>query len=146
MSCTPNIFDISIKLTPMYSPPSLPSRELNSKTKVTSLELAKLIRLVIYFQEVQANHQHDLDSISNWLAVNKLSLNVAKTKCAVFNTRYFMGPRDLMLQVDDVGLEQVATYKYLGIHLGENLNFSDHIDFVVNKSRCKLGMLKRFRK
>ena len=96
--------------------------------------------------EVQANLQHDLDSISNWLAVNRLSLNVAKTKCTVFSTRYYRGRRELMLYVNNEGVEQVSTYKYLGIHLDEHLSFSDHIDFIVNNSRCKLGMLKRIRR
>ena len=52
----------------------------------------------------------------------------------------------MSLFVNQEPLEQVSPYKYLGVYLDENLNFTEHIDFIVHKSRRKLGMLKRIRR
>ena len=45
--------------------------------------------------EVERKLQEDLDSIRNWLSVNKLSLNVGKTKTAIFANRYYRGDTSL---------------------------------------------------
>ncbi len=94
-------------------------------------------------EEVKYKLQQDLDNIMNWLCVNRLSLNVGKTKSLIFSTRQYRGSTVLELNVGGEMLEQVDLYKYLGVFLDRNLNFVEHIDYIVNKSRRKLGMLKR---
>ena len=37
-------------------------------------------------------------------------------------------------------LEQVTVYKYLGLYLDESLNMEQHIEYLCNNARRKLGM------
>ena len=90
--------------------------------------------------------QADLDLVCNWLNCNRLQLNVGKTKSMLFRNHYYRGNTELKMQVNNVVLEQVNSYKYLGIMLDQNLNFNMHVDYMCNKTRKKLGMLKRVRK
>ena len=94
--------------------------------------------MVIYYtgsnvNEVEQHLQEDLDLIINWLAVNKLSLNVGKTKTTLFANRYFRGDTRMSLRVGNEELEQVDKYKYLGIILDNNLTFAEHIDYIANR-------------
>lgn len=48
-----------------------------------------------------------------------------------------------ILTVDDVHIERVTTYKYLGIWIDEKLAFDVHIDYLVKRLKPRLGFLSR---
>ncbi len=83
-------------------------------------------------EEVRYKLQQDLDNIMNWLCGNRLSLNVGKTKSFVFSTRHYRESTELELNVRGEVLEQVDSYKYLGVFLDQNLGFVEHVDYMVN--------------
>ena len=72
----------------------------------------------IYYQandanEIQVMLQEDLVLIQNWMKINKLSLNVSKTKSMLFN--YFRGVSPVLsLSLEGSDIEHVTTYKYRG--------------------------------
>ena len=95
---------------------------------------------------IQADLQDDLSRIALWLKGNKLSLNVNKSKVMCFSSQYYRPATDIVLYIDGAQLEQVEQYKYLGMILDNRLNFADHIDRLVKKSRQRIGGIGRVRK
>jgi hypothetical protein len=58
----------------------------------------------------------DLNSLTKWLRINKLKLNVSKTKYRVVTKRR--------------PLEEVETVKYLGVQIDNRLTFKEHLDLL----------------
>ena len=84
----------------------------------------------------------DLKEISDWLACNKLSLNVKKTKYMIFHKPQKRIP-SLKLILNDTNIDRVSNFDFLGITLNEHLNWKSHIDQIANRiSRC-IGILNR---
>ena len=52
----------------------------------------------------------------------------------------------MQLTINNQNVEQVTSFKYLGIILDESLNFVEHIDHVYKKSCNKLGAIRKCRK
>ena len=97
-------------------------------------------------ETVCENLQDDLNRVSYWLKGNRLSLNVTKTKTLCFSTQHYRHGTNLNLNIDGTPLEQVSSYKYLGMVLDNRLNFNLHIDRLVKKSRQRIGCVGRVRK
>ena len=85
-----------------------------------------------------------LEKVTKWLRVNHLSLHVGKTKYFLFSKKgetvshgkVFMNGQE----VQRVGKGQKQeTYKYLGVLIGEDLTFDEHI----NRVRGKLVQVYR---
>ena len=96
--------------------------------------------------EVQHQLQEDFECISYWLKANKLSLNVGKTKVMCMATQYFRGDRNIYIHLDGIEIEQVDSYKYLGLIVDPKLTFCGHIDKLVKKSRQRIGAIAQVRK
>lgn len=45
--------------------------------------------------------------------------------------------------LDNTALESVSSYKYLGVHITNDLSWKKHIDFITNKANRMLGYLRR---
>ncbi len=84
--------------------------------------------------------------VNNWLKVNKLSLNIKKSKYMIFNTKKKKG-QSLNKKIDNVSIERVAEFNFLGLTLDEHLDWKCHINKLSNKiSQCMaiLNRLKHF--
>lgn len=96
------------------------------------------------------NLQKNLDNICKWLAVNRLKINVDKTKLmilgngAIYNK--FRGRTANGINIEGELVELVESYKYLGIVVDRKLKFKDHTDYICKKISKKLGFLYRVRK
>ena len=66
---------------------------------------------------ITRNLQEDLDLVAYWLKCNKLSLNTDKTKIMCFSTQYFRRDTTINIYINNTQLEQVMSYKYLGLIL-----------------------------
>ena len=88
----------------------------------------------------------ELAMVSEWLAANKLTLNVAKTKYVIFGkNRQLTNLPNFNLRINGETLKGVPEMKYLGVTLDANLSFNKHIEIVHAKAVNKLGMLRRSR-
>ena len=84
--------------------------------------------------ELREKIQVELNNITKWVRMNKLVLNIAKTKSIVFGSRYALANADaLNLLVDGISVEEVTKAKLLGVKLDNLLSWSDQIDHVVLK-------------
>ena len=70
---------------------------------------------------------NELEKISIWLKVNKLSLNVKKTKAMIFHMPQKKVQLPL-LQIAESNIEYVDNSNFLGININKHLNWSSHID------------------
>ena len=65
----------------------------------------------------------EISKVCNWLEANRLSLNVSKTKFMLFNRTL----TDIELVINDVKLEQVNTFNFLGLTINNTLDWSSHL-------------------
>ena len=91
--------------------------------------------------------QPALNQFSMWCKANKLTLNVAKTKLAVFGTRFKVKKaRDVVVRIGDTPLQVVPSYKYLGFVLDSTLSFNCHVKSVAAMVTYKTNLLAKVRK
>ncbi len=86
----------------------------------------------------------ELRKVSEWLIVNKLSLNVSKTKFSLFHTkRKNIIPPIIIIQ--NVIIEQVQDFDFLGLIINENLNWKSHCDKIANNISKVVGVINRLK-
>ena len=85
--------------------------------------------------------QADLNLISSSISNLHLSLNATKCKYIVASRKKGPNLPSLRLYLDGEVMQQVSSYRYLGIHVTETLSWSEHIQNVCSKTRKLVGML-----
>ena len=80
----------------------------------------------------------ELSKISEWLSLNKLSLNVNKSKYIVHkmtNKKVY----NLQLNINGIAIEKVYDFNFLGLTLNENINWKNHIEKLPSKALKSLA-------
>ena len=87
---------------------------------------------------------NELTKITDWLSSNKLYLNVKKTKFMVFHTpqRRVNYPT---LKLNNVNIERVSQYNFLGVILASSLKWDKHVAHVSLKISRVIGVLYRLK-
>ena len=87
----------------------------------------------------------ELNKIADWLAVNKLSLNVQKTKFMIFHYRQrVLTENDIpCLMINDTLIERVTEFNFLGLTVNEYMNWNSHVQKIANKISRTLGVMNR---
>ena len=83
-----------------------------------------------------------LNSVMKWCNMNKLTVNIDKTKCMVLNPLLLDDATGLKIYVDNIALSQVHVYEYLSVKIDEQLNMSSQLDNVCKKVQQKYGILR----
>ena len=83
----------------------------------------------------------ELNKISEWLKLNRLTINVQKTKYMFFKTSKKTA-QTLLLQMDNKMIDKVLDFNFFGIHFNEQ-NWKSHIDKLSVKCCRSLGILNR---
>ncbi len=73
----------------------------------------------------------ELTKIKRWFDVNKLSLNISKTKFIIFGNRPIN--QRVQIIIDNVEVERVFENKFLGVVIDRKLCWKPHINFLKNK-------------
>ena len=82
--------------------------------------------------EVTETINKELQSVLEWVASNKLVLNISKTKSIVFGTNHSLSSRpELNLIMNGVAVAQVEETKLLAITLDCKVSWSKHTDKMV---------------
>ncbi len=74
-----------------------------------------------------------------------LSLNIDKTKELVVDFRR-QSREHTPITIDKTPVERVNSFKFLGVHITEDLTWSTHTDAVLKKTHQRLFFLRRLRK
>ena len=82
---------------------------------------------------ISDNINEELNEIHEWLITNKLSINTSKTKYMIFHYRQKRNIQNLELSINNIAIERVTTFDFLGLTISETLDWSFHINKVGNK-------------
>ena len=121
---------------------------VNSSSKLSFLMYAD--DTTIYFnledfsslnREYEINRE--LEKVNTWFQLNKLTLNVEKTKCMLFHKRRTVNPIHILL--NNKAIDIVPQFNYLGIILDEHLSWKAHVAMVTGKLSKINGILNRLK-
>ena len=89
----------------------------------------------------------DLKILQNWLNMNKLSLNVMKTKYMFVASRQRLSnnPEQLDISISGNEVERVQSYKCLGLELDDGLTWESHVSAMISKVSMVIGVLRRLK-
>ena len=88
----------------------------------------------------------EVADLALWCQSNNLALNVRKTKEMVVDFRKVSSNKHTPVTISGEPVERVPSFKYLGVHLTEDLSWSLHAQHLTGKSRQRLYFLRRLRK
>ena len=80
---------------------------------------------------IQMNEE--LEKISTWLALNKLSLNLTKTHFILFKSSRKKLRNKFTIKIKDKIISQVRHTKFVGVIIDEHLSWKERINNVANK-------------
>ncbi|KAF7641217.1 hypothetical protein LDENG_00288860, partial [Lucifuga dentata] len=83
-------------------------------------------------------YREEVKALNSWCQDNNLSLNVSKTKEMIVDYRRQQGGRHLLLYIGDAEVERVRSFKFLGVHITEDLSWTLHTDTVTKKAHQRL--------
>ena len=87
---------------------------------------------------------NELSKVSQWLAANKLSINVTKTKYMVFHLhKKVVTYPDLQLNGNKI--ERVTQFNFLGLILQSNLSWNKHVNHISLKVSKTIDILYRLK-
>ena len=84
--------------------------------------------------------EQDLANLLDWFYANKLTLNLSKTICVLFQQQ--REQKSITLEVNGWTLKNQPDTKFLGIWLDQNLKWTSHIQKVIIKLRRNQNLLK----
>lgn len=94
--------------------------------------------------EIEFKLQSVFIAVQEWLRVNKLIMNVEKTKFMILHSGRNIEERETKLFTTDLKeIQRVYKMKYLGVIIDSKLNFKDYIEYIVKKTGKKINMLNR---
>ena len=93
------------------------------------------------------NINKEISKVSDWLAVNKLSLNVKKTKFMIFHPKQknLSNHHIPSIIINNQPVEKVNCFKFLGVLLDENLTWNKHVNFISNKLSRTCGIMSKIK-
>lgn len=97
-----------------------------------------------YNDNLEHDINNELSGINDWLKLNKLSLNILKTKAMCFHSpqRKFKFPN---ITIDNHKIEYVSNFNYLGIVIDKNLNWKCHIETLSKKISKTIGIMNKLK-
>ena len=100
--------------------------------------LYKTHRNLVYLQLCV---QDDMNRIVEYFRINKLTLNLNKTVCVLFQKNK-TSRNEIKLQLDNHIISNSPETKFLGTTLDQNLNWSSHVSQLILKLNRNLNLLK----
>ena len=76
---------------------------------------------------------NEVEKITKWLQINKLSLNTQKTKLMVFHRKQ-KHIKELNIVINGTKIDRVESFNFLGLTIDETLSWAQHVDIV--KKKC----------
>ena len=97
---------------------------------------------IIRLTETKINTE--LAKINEWLKINKLSLNLKKSKYMVFKKTSTTNI-NLTLKIDQVVIDRVEYFNFLGLTIDSQMTWKNHTDNISNKCMRVIGTLNRIK-
>ena len=94
---------------------------------------------------LQRKANAELRKVSKWFSENKLTLNVSKSKYMIIRRGYRKSDNIFSLKFNGKKMEQCSTYKYLGLHIDEKMNWKNHVKYLCEKLSKMCGIFAKLR-
>ncbi|KAI4879016.1 hypothetical protein NFI96_030874 [Prochilodus magdalenae] len=94
--------------------------------------------------EEDSKYRELIQDFVDWCLQNHLQINAGKTKELVVDFRRCRHPPPLV-NIRGMDIEEVDSYKYLGVHLNNKLNWSVNTTALHKKGQSRLYLLRRLR-
>ena len=88
-------------------------------------------------------YKSEIDMVVKWCKKSNLLINVKKTKEEILDPRLIGDHSPVTINGEIV--EQVTTYKYLGVHFDSQLLWGPHVQYVCSRISQRLHFLRRLR-
>ena len=95
-------------------------------------------------EEIQNSIISELKKVFKWLDVNKLCLNLSKSKFMLFQMPQKRVP-NLLFNIDRMHIEQVTEFNFLGLIIDSNLNWKAHLNAISTKISRIIGLLHKLK-
>ena len=97
------------------------------------------------YEDIYRCINKDLITLSEWLSLNKLTLNIGKTKYMAYSlsNRTVQALDYLKVMLNGIEIERVPTFKFLGIHIDEHLTWKTHMNKLLAKIQRNLGLVRK---
>ena len=89
---------------------------------------------------------HELCKVANWLAANKLSLNVKKTHFVIYKAKNKKMSNNITINIGNQSIEQVNNTNFVGLNIDQDLSLKHHIKEVTSKTSKLSGIMIRARR
>ena len=87
---------------------------------------------------------NELKKINDWLKLNKLSLNINKTKYIIFRSPQ-KAVNIPIIKIDNITIESVENFNFLGITFDKYMKWNIHIDNITKKISKAIGILNKLK-
>ena len=89
--------------------------------------------------------ESDLESIEDWFAANKLTLNIGKTVMMLFqpNKKGKIDPAEFKVNLLGAQIPCKPQTKFLGLTIDDKLNWDSHLNKMMLKIRSRTGLLRK---
>ena len=94
---------------------------------------------------LQKKSNIELRKVSKWFSANKLTLNISKSKFMIIKRGNRKTSESFVLKFNGKKMEQCVSYKYLGIHIDQNLSWTTHVKYLCDKVSKMCGMFSKLR-
>lgn len=85
----------------------------------------------------------DLNTLSEWLRANKLSINLSKTICMIYSKSNSKVQPKMEIKMDELIISIKTSTKFLGVTIDKALNWHEHIMNIRSKLNTALFILNR---
>ncbi|XP_054872156.1 uncharacterized protein LOC111569300 [Amphiprion ocellaris] len=120
-------------------------KEIKKKIKVDKASYRT--KMESYLQENNTREVwRDLRAISvDWCERNHLQLNASKTKEMIVDFSSRRTPQTAPVNIQGLDIDMVDTYKYLGVHLNNKMDWTHNTEILYKKDQSGLHLLRRLR-
>ena len=88
----------------------------------------------------------EVSNVYKWLCINRLSLNIKKTKYILFHNKNKNIDHILPdICINNNRVERVSQFNFLGININENLNWNSHLDQMCTKVSKSVGIINKLK-
>lgn len=106
-------------------------RSVSPNTKILKFFDDTIILSLLSVGESPSMYFRQTDSFQSWCEEHHLTLNVVKTKEKIFDPKGLL-PHDPVI-IGGREIEQVRSFKYLGVYVDNLLKWNVHVDFLCKK-------------
>jgi len=82
----------------------------------------------------------ELDKICYWFKLNKLSLNIKKTKFILSRSSNSLHAEDIVINIDNIKIEQAVSTKFLEVIINQTVSWNEHIQ-TINPRNTEKGVV-----